>query len=58
MTGAEHYRKAEEMLDAALRAGLAEDEEHYALGAALAHATLALAQATRLQGGHLEYGES
>lgn len=46
MTGPEHYRKAEELLDRACRHDVGSDPERYALASAHVHATLALTAAS------------
>ncbi|MER6860790.1 MULTISPECIES: hypothetical protein [Streptomyces] len=51
MTGPEHYRKAEALLDTAAKNFLLGKDASSALAAAQAHATLALAAATALPPG-------
>ena len=46
MTGPEHFRHAEELLDVASSADYGSDSERYALKAAMVHAVLADAAAT------------
>jgi hypothetical protein len=57
MTGAGHYREAEEALVAAAEAELASEVERYHLACAQVHATLALAAATGITAKYLG-GES
>ncbi|MGW0587424.1 hypothetical protein [Streptosporangium sp. NPDC002607] len=55
MTGPEHYGQAEELLGLADRSPMGSDEEHFYLGAAQVHATLALAAATAMTGDRASY---
>lgn len=48
MTGPDHYREAEDLLNSAENEQTGSDTERYFLGAAQVHATLALAAATAL----------
>ncbi|RBM12125.1 hypothetical protein DI005_33235 [Prauserella sp. PE36] len=48
MTGPEHYRRAEWLLEKAAKEELGSEYERWALAAAQVHATLALAAATAL----------
>jgi hypothetical protein len=46
MTGPEHYREAEQLLEQARASDVGGDMERYSVAAAQVHATLALAAAT------------
>ena len=55
MTGPEHYRTAEQLLDWAANSEPGGETERYRLSAAQVHATLALAAATALTAGDDDY---